>query len=513
MAFKKSIVYLLLSAAAVDQSIALARGRKDGAFVAPPATSGLAIPSQARSATTTSRISANSHVDVFQKPTPGRSVTAYKVASDVSGGAVSVPKPAEPSSGVTVGRSIFNLIKNVVGAGILAIPGGVTAFSQSRAAVVPTVAMIVALGGMSGYCFSLIGRVCAATGASSYGDAWGRTIGAKTSWLPTGSCTAKTFFACMAYSIIIGDVFADVLTAFGAPGILAARTNILCLVSTGVLLPLCLLKDLSALSYTSILGVLGTVYTAVVMGIRFFDKSYVEGGRFFAGLAEDAKPVFSGTGAMNSGALILVSMLSTAFVAHFNAPKFYADLKDKSVPRYNAVVGTSFATAIGLVVIMTLFPYLTFGGASKSFILNNFATTDRLATSCRLAIATSIVGGYPLVFLGAKTGAMSAFGYSNPTETQRKIGTTLLLAFFTAIGVLLTDLGFVVSFGGAVLGSALVFIFPTMMWISKCKKDTKMGRKLKGWRKAEVTANYIISGLGVALAVLGGGLSVKKSFF
>lgn len=32
------------------------------------------------------------------------------------------------------------------------------------------------------------------------------------------------------------------------------------------------MQDLSALSYTSILGVLGTVYTAVVMGIRFFDK-------------------------------------------------------------------------------------------------------------------------------------------------------------------------------------------------------------------------------------------------
>lgn len=37
-------------------------------------------------------------------------------------------------------------------------------------------------------------------------------------------------------------MFADVLTAFGAPGVLAARTNILCLVSAGVLLPLCLLK-------------------------------------------------------------------------------------------------------------------------------------------------------------------------------------------------------------------------------------------------------------------------------
>ncbi|CAM9563096.1 unnamed protein product [Scytosiphon promiscuus] len=471
-------------------------------------------------------------------------------ASGVSGGAASIPAPQEvkqsiesSSSGVTVGRSIFNLIKNVVGAGILAIPGGVTAFSQSKAAVLPTVAMIVALGSMSGYCFSLIGRVCAATGASSYGDAWAKTVGRKTSWLPTSSCTAKTFFACMAYSIIVGDVFSDVLTAFGAPAILAARTNILCLVSTTVLLPLCLLKDLSALSPTSILGVLGTVYTATVMGIRYFDNSYAEGGRFFAGLASNARPVFSGTGAMNAQALILVSMLSTAFVAHFNAPKFYAELKDKSVPRaaprdlpeparacvhphthptrtpalakkrFNTVVGSSFAAAISLVVIMTLFPFLTFGGASKSFILNNFATSDRLATSCRLAIASSIVGGYPLVFMPAKTGALALFGISDPTETQRKVGTTLLLAMFTAIGVLLTDLGFVVSFGGAVLGSALVFIFPTMMWISKCKKDVKWGKPLKGWRQAEIMANYVIAGLGVSLAVLGGGLSIKKSFF
>ncbi|CAM9690636.1 unnamed protein product, partial [Sphacelaria rigidula] len=51
-------------------------------------------------------------------------------------------------------------------------------------------------------------------------------------------------------------------------------------------------QDLSALSYTSMLGVFGTLYTAVVMAIRYFDKSYVEGGRFFAGLAENARPFF-----------------------------------------------------------------------------------------------------------------------------------------------------------------------------------------------------------------------------
>lgn len=504
------LIHVAVAASAVCSAQAFTRGSRQLGFAAPVLARGLAFVQPTALSPAASRIS-----DVELPKAPQGRRAAIMVAAEMSGGAASISAPSkeESSGGVTVSRSTFNLVKNVVGAGILAIPGGVSTYSQSKAAVYPTIAIIVALGSLSGYCFSLIGRVCAATGASSYGDAWAKTVGEKTSWMPTGSCTAKTFFACMAYSIIVGDIFSDVLKAFGAPALLSARTNILCLVSTTVLLPLCLLKDLSALSYTSILGVLGTAYTAVVMAIRYFDRSYLEGGRFFAGLAENAKPVFSGTAALNPLVLILVSMLSTAFVAHFNAPKFYAELKDKSVKRFNAVVGTSFASAIGFIAVMTLFPFLTFGGASKGFILNNYSTVDRLATSCRLAIATSIVGGYPLVFLPARTGAFNLLGYKNPTETQRRVGIAMLLAGFTTIGVFLTDLGFVVSFGGAVLASALVFIFPALMWISKTKADAKNGVVLKGWRKAEIFANYIIAGLGMILAVLGGGLSIKKSFF
>lgn len=35
----------------------------------------------------------------------------------------------------------------------------------------------------------------------------------------------------------------------------------------------------------------------------------------------------------------------------------------------------------------------------------------------------------------------------------------------------------------------------------------------QGWRKAEIVGNYLIAALGMILAVLGGGLSIKKSFF
>ena len=42
------------------------------------------------------------------------------------------------------------------------------------------------------------------------------------------------------------------------------------------------------------------------------------------------------------------------------------------------------------------------------FILNNYAETDKLAALCRVAIGASIVFGYPLTFITAREGVLTA---------------------------------------------------------------------------------------------------------
>ena len=64
--------------------------------------------------------------------------------------------------------STFNLVKNIVGAGVLSLPAGVAAFSSSKVAVAPACALVMSLGLLSCYCFTLIGRLSAITGASTY---------------------------------------------------------------------------------------------------------------------------------------------------------------------------------------------------------------------------------------------------------------------------------------------------------------------------------------------------------
>lgn len=79
---------------------------------------------------------------------------------------------------------------------------GIAAFGDAPSAAIPAAALIAIIGSIAAYNFSLIGRLCAITGATSYRGAWEKSVGASTAWIPAVSCVVKTFFAILAYSMV-----------------------------------------------------------------------------------------------------------------------------------------------------------------------------------------------------------------------------------------------------------------------------------------------------------------------
>lgn len=226
-----------------------------------------------------------------------------------------------PEGTATVTELIFNLVKGIVGAGVLSLPAGIAAWANAPSAVVPAVALIAGIGGLSGYGFALIGRCCAYTNSKSYREAWGKTVNESSSWIPAMAVTFKTISAILAYSMILGDTFVSLLATAGFS---VAKTPVLLALTSTVLLPLCLLKNLSALAPFSLVGSLGMIYTALAMVARYLAKSYTKSGRFGTDCADALRPAFGSVGAkgiLTPSAAILVGMLSTAYMAHFNAPK------------------------------------------------------------------------------------------------------------------------------------------------------------------------------------------------
>mmetsp|Transcript_916 Transcript_916/g.2844 ORF Transcript_916/g.2844 Transcript_916/m.2844 type:complete len:492 (+) Transcript_916:151-1626(+) len=422
-----------------------------------------------------------------------------------------------PSGGASMPSTIANLAKNIVGSGVLALAAGVAAVSSNRAALVPAIVLTVLLGAISAYTFSLIARVGVDVGAPSYYEAWGKAVSERSSVLVSAAITFTTCAAALSYAIIIGDSLASIATLAGAPALLTRPNPWIILTSVLVLFPLSLLRDLSALAFGSVIGNAGTLFTAMFTLLRLADGSYAPGGRFHMAIAEASRPKLNPSDPIVSpGLFVLISMLSTAYVAHYNAPRFYQELaanKDGSskLPKFNKVVAGGFGLAALFCASIMSGGFLTFGSNAQGLILNNYATTDTLALISRVGIGASIIFAYPINFVALRSGV---FGLLNLDRFAHRrdvhVGSTIaLMMAFNGLALKVKDLGLVIAIGGAVLGSTIVYILPALMFLFNMRRKAKAGAIFTKGQKLEVLANKALLVMGTALGVLGVYTSLK----
>ena len=158
-----------------------------------------------------------------------------------------------------------------------------------------------------------------------------------------------------------------------------------------------------------------------------------------------------------------------------------------------------FAMAVGFFVAIAAAGHRTFGGSAGGLILNSFANADGLANAARALVGVAVACTYPLLFKGIRDGVWDLSGASEATaEKYRTPLTAALVALTVFAGINITDLGFVVAFGGAILGSAIIYIIPSQIALSAVKK----GKMAMGG--AEKLACRGVNVLGYALGVLGG---------
>mmetsp|Transcript_23070 Transcript_23070/g.32498 ORF Transcript_23070/g.32498 Transcript_23070/m.32498 type:complete len:304 (+) Transcript_23070:192-1103(+) len=285
------------------------------------------------------------------------------------------------------------------------------------------------------------------------------------------------------------------------------RTEALLAVTTIALLPLCLLKNINVLTPFSIAGLVGILFTSVAMGIRYFDGSYdvASSGKFVNDLPENLQPIFGTVGAMgafSSKVLILMCMLFEAFIAHYNAPRFYMELKDNTITRFGYVTASSFLLSSFFYILIASFGFLTFGSNSNGYILNNYSTNDRLATMSRIAIFISVVFTYPVVFIGFRDGVFDALTVSHKDRSSKIVNliSILLLFCITLLASFISNLGKVNAIGGGSLGTVIVFVFPTLMF---AKMVEKLGSQASYLLCLELNFAFILMCMGVLMGFIG----------
>jgi len=152
--------------------------------------------------------------------------------------------------------------------------------------------------------------------------------------------------------------------------------------------------------------------------------------------------------------------------------------------------------------------FLTFGAHSSSFILNNYATTDTLATACRLGIIVAILFTYPIVFVGVRDGILDLVHFPNENKTDLNLNliSTLVLIILTVMASSFTDLGIVLSFGGATLATAVIYIFPVLMfWFAIGTDATTRQKQELSFALALMMFGIVCGTIGAILALTGNG--------
>jgi amino acid permease len=195
-------------------------------------------------------------------------------------------------------------------------------------------------------------------------------------------------------------------------------------------------------------------------------------------------------------------MIFEAFVAHYNSPRLYTELKDTSIARIRVVVSSGFGASTVIYILIMCFGFSTFGAASSGYILNNYSSHDPIMTTSRFLIAFSILFTYPVTFFGTRDGVLDILKLPEEKQTSININiiTIFLLLIITVLAVFTTDLGMVNAVGGGSLATLIVFVFPAnMFWAAIDHRRAPPSNE----EKREVVFAMILMILGLIMGIIG----------
>ena len=93
------------------------------------------------------------------------------------------------------------------------------------------------------------------------------------------------------------------------------------------------------------------------------------------------------------------------------------------------------------------------------------------------------------------------------TDAKLNNMTLIILGVVTAVALKVKDLSFIMSFGGATLGNALIYVYPALMFRSAVKN---LGDEATKAQKMEVYLSLAFAVLGTGMGCIGAKMALGK---
>ncbi|KAK9471749.1 transmembrane amino acid transporter protein-domain-containing protein [Dipodascopsis tothii] len=365
--------------------------------------------------------------------------------------------------------SIANLSNTILGAGILAMPHALRSDGILLGLVV-----IVWSGLTSGTGLYLQYR-CARyveRGGASFFNLSLMTY-PSLSVVFDAAIAIKCFGVGVSYLIIIGDlmpqVVLDVLPDLAGTGAAVLDRRLWVSFFMVVLVPLCFLRRMDSLKYTSVVALVAIGYLVLLVL-----------GHFFVGDLAELRGPISLLPQSTSAVLTSFPVVVFGFTCHQNMFSIVNELRDNSASSVVSVITSSIGSAIVLYTAVGMAGYLSFGDAVSGNIISMYPRSLTSAIG-RVAIVVLVLFSYPLQCHPCRNSLASILHLRPMQRIERALAaraagvpvavsamsqtrfvtiTTLIMVLSYIVAMTVTSLETVLSFVGATGSTSISFILP-----------------------------------------------------
>eukprot|EP00798_Chlamydomonas_sp_ICE-L_P023913 gene23913-9484_t len=390
--------------------------------------------------------------------------------------------------------SVAALLKSTVGAGVLSLP---YAFQKSGAIGGLLICLFVAL--CEGFTVYVLARFAELYRCDSYTQLVKATLGSTVSASLPVLLVLFSVGDCIAFMMIVGDAFSAIArVSLGDESLLSNRQFVMLVLAVGAVLPMCLAKTLNALVPVYSSAFLCFLYTAAVV--------VFESGQEFSKRSPDP---FEGVVWLKCdvGVLYALPIIVFGFNCHTNVLNLWVELNNESDlvtcrPQGSKRRSVKMNNMLDVVIVglgLTLLSYVVMGFAGyvglldvSSNILVDLPDT-MLVQVARVVMAFIILAGYPLSHFPAREGfqdalCMSGWEAAAKSESVCFLFTLAFVSGTTAIAMVVTDLGVILSLFGGTVATFFIFVIPGMMLVHQATTDPPSSSKARQAASSEISA-------------------------
>ncbi|XP_071188441.1 sodium-coupled neutral amino acid transporter 4-like isoform X1 [Salvelinus alpinus] len=418
------------------------------------------------------------------------------------------------------GMSVFNLSNAIMGSGILGL-----SYAMANTGIVLFVVLLLGVAILSLYSVHLLLMTAKEGGSLIYEKLGERAFGWPGKMAAFGSITLQNIGAMSSYLFIVKYELPEVIRAFmgleQSSGEWYMNGNYLVVfVSIGIILPLCILKNLGYLGYTSgfslscmvfFLGVLiykkynlpcpmpfmyhhtnhsmngtalgphalhnGTVLMdfsrADMSPASYLDGHHTSGVRFEPhpdDVEEMCTPKYF---VFNSQTAYTVPILAFSFVCHPEILPIYSELKDRSRRKMQNVSNLSILAMLVMYMLSALFGYLTFYENVEAELLHTFTKVykfDNMLLLVRLAVLTAVTLTVPIVLFPIRSSINTMlFSQREFSWVRHMLIAAFILLFNNLLVIFVPSIRDIFGFIGSSAATMLIFILPAAFYLRLVK--------------------------------------------